>query len=169
MLLLKYNDNHAHTRPQRTACLWFLATYRCTAVTHSYGMGVNLGGAYSSLFVGVFSNTSAVLPSTASSILGEPESHRALRGLAVGPLLLLLLVDLARDARAVHPAGRVNRTTNALVQLGNDAIDTTARGSSSCFVVGCIVGSDPHVVCCCPGPLSESACIPTAAGCAGCG
>lgn len=91
-------------------------------------MLVNLGGAYSSLFAGVFSTTSVSL-STASSILGE--FHLA-RWRAV---CLLLLVDLARAARAVHPLERVNRTTNALVQLGSDSIDAAARGSRTFLVV----------------------------------
>lgn len=101
-----------------------------------------MGGAYSSLFAGVFSATSAVFPSIVSSILGEPEPNRALRGLAVG---LFLLVDLPRDARAVHPAGRANRTTNALEQIGSAIIDTAASGSSSCLVVRYIVGGNPQV------------------------
>lgn len=103
---------------------------------------MNLGGAYSSLFAGVLSTASAVLLSTASSILGE--LHLALRGLAV----CLLLVDLSRDARAVHPAGRTNRTTSDRVQLGHDIIDTAARGSSSCLVVRYILGDELHVCTC---------------------
>lgn len=108
---------------------------------------MNFGGAYSSLFVGVFSTTSVFVASTASSILGEPEPHRPLRGFVVG--LLLLLVDLPRYARAVHPpAGRANCATNALVQLGNAIIDTAASGSSSGLVVRHIVGGDLHVYRC---------------------
>lgn len=91
---------------------------------------MNLGGAYSSLFAGVFSRTSVLL-STASSIRGE--LHRARRAVC------LLLVDLARAARAVHPLERENRTTNALVQLGSENIDAAARGSNSCLVFPCIV------------------------------
>lgn len=100
---------------------------------------MNLGGAYSSLFAGVFSNTSALL-STASSILGELH-------LARWRAVCLLLVDLPRAARAVHPLERENRTTNALVQPGSDNIDAAARGRSSCLVVRCIVGCGATSAC----------------------